>query len=362
MAMHDKLLVLACLIGIAIGCKGEVDSDAGPASEGGSSNTQVDAAQNSSTNDAAISGNAGSAGQTANAGTGGGGTNKDAATLDHDAAIAADSGTLADPLSTDRNDFGLGGASHCAGASFLLCEDFESGAIDSNTWTVDTWGKGSAAVDTMHAARGTHAVHISEPADVSRVMLRETKTFATTGNHFFGRFFLYLPYNADALSCPGGNCTNLVHWTAAAAGGAYVENNTTYHPDVRAVGAVNQNLLVNLDGGPKAEVGVSDDDSAPTGYKALDQSHVGQWMCFEFEYVGEGASAEVRVYWDGQEHPALHYSTNHRGDKGELWAIPKYDYLDFGFTHYQNYSSMVSGFDAWLDEIAVDDQRIGCVR
>jgi hypothetical protein len=190
-------------------------------------------------------------------------------------------------------------------------------------------------------------------------MLRETSTFATTGNHFFGRFFLYLNYTAAPLSCPGGNCTNLVHWTAASAGGDFVDGSGSYRPDVRAVGAVNQRLLVNLDGAPVPEVGVDDDDSVP-GYEALGDSHKDEWMCFEFEYAGEGANGEVRVYWDGIDHPALHYSTSNRGNAGELWSIPTYDYLELGFAHYQNYGAFVGSFDAWIDEVAVDDERIGC--
>jgi hypothetical protein len=261
---------------------------------------------------------------------------------------------------TSRTDFGLGTASRCATADVLLCEDFEGDQLDDTTWSVETWGAGTATIDASRAARGNHSVHIQEPSNVNRVMLRETKTFAATGNHFFGRFFMYVTYTPDALQCPGGNCNNLVHWTAAAAGGDYMENGNTFQPEVRAIGAVNQGLLVNLDGGPKAEVGVSDNDSAPAGYKGVDSAHVGEWMCFEFEYAGEGDAAEVRVWWDGQEHPGLHYSTANRGDKGELWAIPKYDHLDFGFAHYQDYGAHVSAFDAWLDEIAVDDQRIGC--
>jgi hypothetical protein len=211
----------------------------------------------------------------------------------------------------------------------------------------------------MRAARGQHSAHIQQPSAVSRVMLRETSTFATTGNHFFGRFFLYLNYTQDPLDCHTGTCVNLVHWTVASAGGDFMEGGQTYRPDVRAVGAVNQGLLVNLDGGPKAEVGISDDGNVP-GYAGMDASHRDQWMCFEFEYAGEGDAAEVRVFWDGVEHPGLHYSTANRGDTGELWPIPKYDYLDFGFAHYQDYSSVVPRFDAWLDEIVVDDERVGC--
>lgn len=289
------------------------------------------------------------------AGTGGSGQD---ASAPASGGVGGSGGVAARTYPTDRNAFGLGSASRCAGADVLLCEDFEGDTVDTATWDLQTWGSGSATIDSARAARGQHSVHITQPSAVSRVMLRETKTFATTGNHFFGRFFLYLDYTEDPLDCHTGTCVNLVHWTVASAGGDYVEGGQTYRPDVRAVGAVNQNLLVNLDGGPKPEVGVSDDGSV-AGYEGMDASHRNQWMCFEFEYAGEGDAGEVRVYWDGIEHPALHYSTANRGDKGELWPIPKYDYVEFGFTHYQNYPSVPS-FDAWLDEIVVDDERVGC--
>jgi hypothetical protein len=278
-----------------------------------------------------------------------------------DAAVThGDAGSAMQPFATDRGAFGLGGASLCEDAGFLLCDGFEGAQIDMATWTLDTWGAGSAAIDASRAARGKQSVHITEPSAVARVMLRETKTLAATGDHFFGRFFLYLTANIDPLQC-NGECTNLVHWTAAAAGGKYMEGGQTYQPDVRAVGAVNQRLLLNLDGGPKAEVGI-DDSNAPAGYTDLDASHVNQWMCFEFEYAGQGDAAEIRVWWDGLEHPGLHYDKDHVGDKGELWPIPKYDHIDFGFAHYQDYSAHFASFDTWLDEIAVDDARIGCGR
>lgn len=278
-----------------------------------------------------------------------------------DAALMhTDSGPATQPFATDRDAFGLSGASQCEGAGFLLCDGFEGAQIDTATWTLDTWGTGSATIDASRAARGKQSLHIQEPSAAARVMLRETKTLAASGDHFFGRFFLYLNATIDPLQC-NGDCPNLVHWTAAAAGGQYMEGGQSYQPDVRAVGAVNQRLLLNLDGGPKAEVGL-DDSNAPAGYDGLDASHANQWMCFEFEYAGQGDAAEIHVWWDGQEHPGLHYAKDHVGDKGELWPIPKYDHIDFGFTHYQDYSKYVDSFDAWLDEIAVDDARIGCGR
>jgi hypothetical protein len=286
----------------------------------------------------------------------------EAGPIRQDAQAAApdqDASSTGRSFPTDREAFGLGSGSRCAQADVLLCEDFEADDIDTSVWEVQTWNSGSAGIDATQAARGKHSVHITEPSAISRVMLRETKSFAQTGNHFYGRFFARMSYAPAPLQCDGNGCTNLVHWTLASAGGNYSEGGQTYRPDVRAVGAVNQGFLVNLDGGPKPEVGISD-EHAPTGYTGFDASHVDQWMCFEFEYAGEGEAAEVRVWWDGQEHPDLHYSTNRRGDKGELWPIPKYDYLDIGLAHYQDYGAFVSAFEAWIDEIIVDDERVGC--
>jgi hypothetical protein len=65
---------------------------------------------------------------------------------------------------------------------------------------------------------------------------------------------------------------------------------------------------------------------------------------------GKGKTPKIRVWWDGREHPALHYSKNNLGDKGQLWRIPEYEWLESGLEHYQDYSGLRSRMDAWLDE------------
>lgn len=272
---------------------------------------------------------------------------------------------------TDRSKFGLGGASRCAGSNLLLCDSFEGSAIDTATWTLNTWGSGSATLDATRAARGGKSLHITQPSTTARVVLRETKTFKITGNHFFGRMFLYFDHIPDPLNChaecdgcTNWVCDNLIHWTVATAGGTFTPSGggSTQNLGVRAIGAVNQTMMLNIDYGSGQEVGLDDNKNQPAGYTAMNASHKDQWMCFEFEYVGQGEDAEIRVWWDGREHPALHYSKNNRGGKGELWRIPKYEYLEFGLEHYQDYSKVRPSMDAWLDEIAVDDERIGCAR
>src|SRR5206468_2014645 len=49
-----------------------------------------------------------------------------------------------------------GGGAGCPG---LVCDDFESGAIDSQKWQTLTSG-GTAAVQTQQVAHGTHALHL----------------------------------------------------------------------------------------------------------------------------------------------------------------------------------------------------------
>jgi hypothetical protein len=92
------------------------------------------------------------------------------------------------------------------------------------------------------------------------------------------------------------------------------------------------------------------------GHEALPEQ---QWICFELEVSGTGTGAEMRVWWDGVEHTHLHLINGTEGEP--MWPIPEYESMSFGFSHYQEYGAIFpQGFDVWIDEIAVDDERIGC--
>ena len=39
-----------------------------------------------------------------------------------------------------------------------------------------------------------------------------------------------------------------------------------------------------------------------------------------------------------------------------------FDQLLLGWTHYQQYDKIGPNFDVWIDEVAVDGERIGCSR
>jgi hypothetical protein len=215
---------------------------------------------------------------------------------------------------------------------------------------------GSIAIDTAHAARGTHAVHIHTPSVPASVTFRETRTFPAAGNTFYGRMFLFVDHLPRPFMWQDTTNYPLVHWTAASASGAFDSGGMTYHPDVRAIGAINQQLLINVDGGPMHEQAIG--DMPPASQPALVEQ---QWMCFEFMYGGTGADAEMRVWWDGVEHTALHLSSTNLGDTGMAWPIPVFASMSFGWSLYQDYTAiMPGGFDVWIDEIAIDTQRVGC--
>src|ERR1700729_3630577 len=86
-------------------------------------------------------------------------------------------------LSSDRAAFF--GPSRCADAHLQLCEDFESGALDPTLWTVTGT---PPVVDTLQAARGTHALHITVTGKGASY-IDETKTFPAANDTYYGRAF-----------------------------------------------------------------------------------------------------------------------------------------------------------------------------
>ncbi len=60
------------------------------------------------------------------------------------------------------------------------------------------------------------------------------------------------------------------------------------------------------------------------------------------------------MWKDGVELPALHATSPFNG---VAFKMPVFDALNIGWAHYQNPEA---GFEVWVDEVAVDAQRIGC--
>lgn len=249
-------------------------------------------------------------------------------------------------LSTNRAAFF--GASRCAAAHVQLCEDFESGAVDPEIWTV----VGTApVVDDQQAARGQHALHIKMDGN-GPSLIKETKTFPAANDTYFGRMFVYF----QSLPVPSADFP-YSHWTFAAASGTGVKG------EVRLSGQLQHG--VNLfgvgtdsldDPNGSGDWTNPDQDPGPNGTPSPVPS--GQWLCIE--WMHDGAHNQTRFWWDGTEHPSLATTpaTPHLGNANVPFTLPSFTDLWVGWYEYQK---TTQPFELWIDEVAVDSGRIGCV-
>jgi hypothetical protein len=244
-------------------------------------------------------------------------------------------------FSTDKTKFF--GASRCSSAKVQLCEDFESGTLDKSIWTVSGT---TPVVEGGQHARGSKALHITKMGNGSSY-IREKKTFPAPKNTYWGRIFVRFE---QLPTSPG---MDYAHWTFAAASGTGVSG------EIRLSG--------QLSGG-KNKFGVGTDNrSDPMGtgdWTTSDNDPVGmakavptgEWLCIECKHDGE--HNETHFYWDAVEHTSMATTeTKHRGNTYP-YILPTFYNLWGGW---QEYQTSTETFEMWVDEIAIDPERIGCV-
>jgi hypothetical protein len=224
-----------------------------------------------------------------------------------------------------------------------LCEDFESGTLDTATWTVS----GNAPViDGIQHARGSKALHITK-VDNGLSYIKETKTFPEANDTYFGRVFVY--FN----QLPTSPTMSYAHWTFIAASGTGVSG------EIRVSGQLQNG--VNLFGvgtdnrvDPKGTGDWTNSDKDPNNKpNPVPSQH---WACIEWMHKGD--TNETRFYWDAVEHPSLYTSSTVHGGNTNPYILPQFTNVWLGW---QEYQTSTETFELWLDEIAIDTQRIGCV-
>jgi hypothetical protein len=223
--------------------------------------------------------------------------------------------------------FGLAGPSRCATAGVQLCEDFENG-LDATLWTIRKVGDATVAVDDVHAARGTKALHLSTATGGSKNFgyITEKTTFPATNNTLYGRMFVWFD---DPLTTDG-------HFTLAEGAGSGTAAVIRFGGQYKVFG-------VGTDGGDSGDWTDKDNQLIPTQ----------TWICAEFEFKGD--THEFFAWWDDTERTALHRgpSDGHAG-----FTMPQFNSLWFGWWMY----NLAEPQDLWIDEIAVDFKPIGCAK
>jgi hypothetical protein len=277
---------------------------------------------------------AGASGAT-NAGASGGGSGGTNAIPDASATAGA-GGSTGGPVGTDaaaatldagRSDASAkdGGAKEgCANNSYPLCIDFENG-IDTKVWT----GNANSVV-TGNVAHGLHSYHAYPGGGFLK-----TTELGPIKDLMWGRFYLHMSPGA-----PGGHGEIV---------GAYDVSGDWYE-----MGWQFDGLLGNWHG-----LG---------GEKPL-RSHpniVDRWYCVE--YLFDGAKAAMPEWWiDGQE---VEYYMPVDAAKGPRVAT-QFKRIEVGFTSFAGLGLALEPYgnnnppvmtDMWIDDIAFDTKRIGCIE
>jgi hypothetical protein len=269
----------------------------------------------------------------------------DVASMADSRPVLVDAGGVWDPAS-------LGGASKCAGSPFQICDDFESGALDKATWTV----QGTAPViDGVQFARGSKALHITS-SNGSSTRLRETKTFPEANDTYFGRIFYYF----KSLPAGGGYS----HWTLLAGTGDGPGGGGEIRFGAQLLGGANLwgTGTDNQRAGGTGDWTNVDQDPAPDGKAA--RVPTGQWLCIEWMHAGPPTN-ETMIWVDGVLHPSIATTQTMHGTRLTRGApsagmgnfiLPNFTALWIGWQAYSG-SQL---YEFWMDEVAINNTRIGC--
>ncbi|HET6340141.1 MAG TPA: hypothetical protein VFG30_43325 [Polyangiales bacterium] len=213
----------------------------------------------------------------------------------------------------------------CAGSMFALCDDFESGALDTKLWKL-TQSKGTVVLDSSRANRGSKYsvhVHVDSGSDTT-VGVTESTTFPALKAGLFARAFIFIPGAMATSLFNGDRHSRLIYAQGATPYGEY------------ALGIWSGGLIQN-------HYSKSDDSQDTKMLPPFDQ-----WFCLEYEL--DSAAGNVKAYLNDVEIMAL----RHDG-----WPASNIDTLMFGV---DRYGSFPVAEDIWFDDLVVDSKRIGCAR
>jgi hypothetical protein len=282
--------------------------------------------------------NAGAGGGSAGTPTGGAGAGGGSAGA---AGGTPDAGTdaVADAPSESIEGGALGA---CITQGTELCEDFESGIIDSKIWTQHTTPGTSLSIDGVHVHGGTHALHVKMVAGgQGTAQIGDAVTFPAMNNTFYTRAWVYFSPDLPAdnmggfhmayLLATGNNDLGFVEAGLASAGNKQYLGYSEYYgdgPDVHAHGPTFTEF------GP----------DSPT--MVVPQT----WICLELMQGGDATTTHRRVWVNGTELPEQ--VSDYSGRKP-----PQFSLMSIGVLQYHPTPILT---DVWFDDIRVSSARIGC--
>ena len=303
-------------------------------------------------------GNAGSGGAGASGAAGAGG-NVGSGNAGSGGAGGAGGGGAAGGSAGAGNSGGAGGAGggsggaedggsppSCVTSGTELCDDFESGQLDTQRWKVNKpTGSATVSIDRVHAHSGQFAVHVKVVAgQQSTAMIGESVTFPATSNAFYSRMFVYFSPEIPVAASADYHT------------GFIIGTGKNDRGDVQAgmgmIGSAKQFLGYSIFfADPKYEFG-------PWSKTLIAPN---QWLCVELFENGSDPATEVRQVWINDTEltdcgatprwPPRAQHPNH--------LPPKFDAVWFGLWEYHPIPTLS---DMWIDDVRVSSKKIGCAN
>jgi hypothetical protein len=242
----------------------------------------------------------------------------------------------------------------CANHNYPLCIDFENG-LDTAVWGTNA---NANAIETTEVAHGTHAYHLyssDKPTPQGGIMV--AKNLGTITSQIWGRFYIHFSPG------PPGNHGNLIGasdgvWCQGCPGSNY--NGNWYEIGWQFDAIMGDFHLEN---------------NAERPLRSLPYL-VDRWYCVEL-FIDGTVKGNERWWIDGAE---AQYYTPQAGvccaatnpTTPESVLIPQFKSITVGWTPYSGPALMLPDQtkivdnrvlnDAWIDDVAFDTQRIGCIE
>lgn len=277
-----------------------------------------------------------------------GGVRRDATAGDDDAATARDAtAPPSDAAATDAPPMVDAGPppGDCTGR--LLCDDFESyatGAPPDGAWSAST-SRATIAVDETRAFSGARAVRfVTEGGDGTYrrayITTAGAPVFPAASDVLFGRMMIYV------AALPG---SRRVHWTNVQAEGPIpgMDGVTALY---RYGGMNDDRWLANY------ETRGAQSDCWRNSAAAME---AGRWTCMEWRF--SRSEDRMQLWIDGVAIDDVEVTGTGDGCvHADVWDGHWYggvwDRISLGWEHYQQSIA----HDVWIDDVALDDERIGC--
>ncbi len=241
----------------------------------------------------------------------------------------------------------------CANHNYALCNDFENG-LDTTVWGTHA---NAGAIETTEVAHGTHAYHLYSKAGEPAGGIMVATNLGAITSQIWGRFYIHFSPGA-----PGGH-GNLIGasdgvWSQGGAASNY--NGDWYEIGWQFDGIMGDFHLPN---------------NAERPLRSMPYL-VDQWYCVEL-FIDGTVKGNERWWIDGTE---AKYYTPQAGvccaamdpTTPESVLIPQFKSITVGWTPYAGLGLMLPDQskivdnrllnDAWIDDVAFDTKRIGCIQ